>query len=331
MTLNRLKVISGLLFLNVAAFNAMAEVKVMLFLGGDSPTKHAELFDEPRIHGAQVIYTWRELEPEKGKYDFKRITHDLSFLKKKGKVLYLQLQDKSFNEAVKNVPNYILTNAKYHGGVARQVDFPGEGEPQTTGWVAKQWVPAVKYRFQRLIRKLASQFDGEIAGVNLSETAIDLLDEKEKNDFSCDRYFYSVIDNIAITKKSFKHSEVSQYVNYFPCEWANDKQYMSRLFDYAIKHRITLGNPDTAPWRKGQMDNSYPFFHRYQYLGLRAVIAIQEPDYTYIDESTGSPFTIAALYQFASEYLGAKTLFWTIKEPQYHQQFYPFLSNLSVN
>ncbi|HXT39958.1 MAG TPA: hypothetical protein VN887_08045, partial [Candidatus Angelobacter sp.] len=39
------------------------------------------------FEGAQLKYTWRELEPEKDGYDFSAIRHDLTFLNSKGKKL----------------------------------------------------------------------------------------------------------------------------------------------------------------------------------------------------------------------------------------------------
>ena len=47
----------------------------------------------PSIVGAQLKYTWRELEPAQGRYDFRAIRRDLAFLKRHDKRLFLQLQD----------------------------------------------------------------------------------------------------------------------------------------------------------------------------------------------------------------------------------------------
>src|SRR5437660_9554331 len=54
--------------------------------------------------GAQLKYTWRELERAKGIYDFSAIQHELIFLQSKGKKLFIQLQDASFDPTVVNVP-----------------------------------------------------------------------------------------------------------------------------------------------------------------------------------------------------------------------------------
>jgi hypothetical protein len=43
------------------------------------------------------------------------------------------LQDRSFEPAIFNVPDYIREDESYHGGVAMQYDYPGEGKPITSG------------------------------------------------------------------------------------------------------------------------------------------------------------------------------------------------------
>jgi hypothetical protein len=75
------------------------------------------------------------------------------------------------------VPDYLMHDKQYGGGIAPQFDNPGEGKPVGSGWVARQWDPAVRQRYQALLAALAKRFDGEVYGVNLPETAID-LDEK---------------------------------------------------------------------------------------------------------------------------------------------------------
>src|SRR5947208_12508127 len=72
------------------------------------------------FEGAQLKYTWRELEPGKDDYDFSAIQRDLTFLKSKGKKLFVQLQDASFDPSIVNVPRYLLNDARYNGGADKQ-------------------------------------------------------------------------------------------------------------------------------------------------------------------------------------------------------------------
>ena len=53
------------------------------------------------------------------------------------------------------MPRYLLEDPVYGGGLAPQRDNPGEGKPEGHGWVAQQWNPAVRARFQALLRALA--------------------------------------------------------------------------------------------------------------------------------------------------------------------------------
>src|SRR6266550_1982565 len=60
------------------------------------------------LEGAQLKYTWRELEPDPDAYDFSAVQHDLLFLTSKGKRLFIQIQDVSFDPTVFNIPRYLL-------------------------------------------------------------------------------------------------------------------------------------------------------------------------------------------------------------------------------
>jgi hypothetical protein len=97
----------------------------------------------PRIVGAQLTYTWRELEPERDRYDFAPIREQLILLQRHGKRLFIQIQDVSFSERVL-VPEYLLSDSAFHGGAARKY----EGAMGVfDGWVARRWDPAVRARF----------------------------------------------------------------------------------------------------------------------------------------------------------------------------------------
>lgn len=54
---------------------------------------------DSRFSGAQIVYTWRTLEPSEGRYDFSAIKQDLAYLDSIDKRLWVQLQDKSFTRA----------------------------------------------------------------------------------------------------------------------------------------------------------------------------------------------------------------------------------------
>ena len=271
----------------------------------------APLLARPDIGGIQIVYSWRQLEPEKGRYDFSAIEADLALAGKYGKHLFVQLQDRFFLATHRNLPDYLLSDAEYGGGLARQFDNPGEGRPVAAGWVARQWDPDVRARFQALIAALAQRFDGRIHGINLPETAIDLDPDAKDPGFSCDAYVDAELENIAFAREAFAQSHVVQYVNFWPCEWNNDKGYMARMFALAREKGIGLGGPDIVPWRRGQMKNAYPFFNRDKHALPLIAMAVQEPTLTYTNPETGKPFTRDEFLSFARDYLGVDIIFWS--------------------
>lgn len=267
------------------------------------------------IGGAQIVYNWRSLEPEKNQYNFSQIEKDLARLKGVNKKLFIQIQDRFFEQQARYVPDYLLNDPQYGGGLSPQFDNPGEGKPVGAGWVAQQWNADVRQRYQALLAALAARFDGQVYGVNLPETAIDLDKKKLPKGFSCDNYFAAEMENLAYARKVFSKTHVVQYVNFWPCEWNNSHNYMGRLFAYASANNVGLGGPDIVPWRKGQMKNAYPFFNQYKGKLSLVSLAVQEPTLTYKNPKTGKPFSKQEFVQFGEDYLGADIIFWSTSSP----------------
>lgn len=285
-----------------------------LFAGGGPVEEIAPLLARSDIAGVQVVYTWRALEPEEGRYEFSAIERDLAAAEAAGKPLFVQVQDRFFLPTARHLPEYLLTEPQYEGGLARQADNPGEGKPVATGWGAKQWNPALRGRFQALLAALADQFDGRVIGINLPETAFDPLDAAADG-FGCDAYFEAELDNARFARRAFRTSAVVQYVNFWPCEWNNDRGYMERFFAAAVADGIGVGGPDIVPWRPGQMANAYPFINRHKDAVPIVAMAVQEPTLTYTNPATGRPFTREEIVTFARDYLGADVVFWTAQAP----------------
>jgi len=304
------------LVLSLASGSAAAADPVnYLFADSDALPAHATLIARPDVAGVQIVYTWKSLEPARGEYDFSQIDTDLAFLEKRGKKLFVQLQDRFFFIGARNVPRYLLEQPEYGGGLVPQTDYAGEGQPPGHGWVAMQWNPAVRARFQALLRALAQAYDGRIHGINLPESAVEVDPEKDRTGFTCDAYFAAEMENARVARAAFRTSHVVQYVNFWPCEWNDDHRYMSRFFEFASANRIGLGGPDVVPWRPGQMKNSYPFFNRYRGKLDLVAMAVQEPTLTYTNPKTGRKFTREEFVAFARDYLGADIIFWSVAAP----------------
>lgn len=288
-----------------------------LYAGQGDLQRLQSILERPDIEGAQIVYNWKALEPREGVYDFSAIKRDLATTDAAGKKLFVQLQDRFFSVEARNLPDYILDGPAYGGGLVAQIDNAGEGQPVGHGWVAMQWNPAVRERYQALISALALEFDGKIFGINLPETSIDIDMEAEgiANGFSCDAYFDAEIENLSVARAAFSQSHVVQYVNFWPCEWNNDRNYMGRLFEFAAAHNVGLGGPDVIPNRIGQLKNAYPFFNQYKGRLSVVAMAVQEPTLTYTNEQTGKPFTKDEFTAYASDFLGADYIFWSSASP----------------
>lgn len=305
---------TALVLLLACAGATASELRHFLYTGSDELTKIEPLLQRSDIEGVQTVYSWKSLEPEPGRYDFSGIERDLAYLQQRKKQLFVQVQDRFFLPTARHIPSYLLTDPAYGGGLVRQSD-DSEVNPGGSGWVAQQWNPALRQRFQALLTALAKQFDGRILGINLPETAIDIDRKRDKTRFSCDGYFNATLENMRFARQQFHRSAVVQYVNFWPCEWDNDHQYMSRTFATAAQEGIGLGGPDIVPWKKAQMKNAYPFFHQYKGKLPLVAMAVQEPTLRYVNPKTGKPFTRDQFVSFAKDYLGVDVIFWSVDSP----------------
>jgi hypothetical protein len=296
--------------------NAAAPRNFLYTSSGDLE-QFATLIERPDIDGVQIVYSWKSLERAKDEYDFSAIETDLAFLEARHKKLYLQIQDRFFEVAHRNVPSYLLEDPVYGGGLAPQSDNPGENQPEGHGWVAMQWNPQVRARFQRLLAKLGKQFDGRVFGINLPETSADVDEkaERKRSGFTCDGYFAAELENLDAARRAFVKSHVVQYANFWPCEWENDRKYMSRFFEFAAAKGVGAGGPDIVPWKQAQMKNSYPFLNRYKGKLSLVAMAVQEPTLTYTNPKTGKKFTREEFVDFAENYLGVNVIFWSTSSP----------------
>lgn len=286
-----------------------------------------EFMLNPDFEGAQIMYSWRELEPQPGAYDFSDIRQDLKALKAHHKRLFIQLQDTTFGPRRKAIPLYLEQNPLYHGGAVPQYD---DQDGSIQGWVARRWDPQVQARFHALLCALGHEFDGQLAGINLQETAIEVMypGKPVPAGFSPSLYRDAVLVNMQALKSCFPHTLVMQYANFMPGEWlpSENHGYLESVYAYAQKHEIAVGAPDLMPERKGQQNHAYKQMHNgHNCFG----VAIQDGNYW---GATGNPklpkhysSRIPALFAYAEQYLHVQYLFWVVQEPFFSRDLVPFL------
>lgn len=268
----------------------------------DCPFK--DVINNPNFRGAQVRYTWRELEPNYNKYNFDSIIKDLKYLESHGKRLIIQIQDVSFKNSEIPVPDYIVSQ---NGVINRSKG----------GHIAKRWDWYVHYRFQQLIAVLGKTFDHETSfeAINLPETSVGFTNT-ECNDvnigFSHDNYLATLKKTQLTLVKYFPSTIKMHYMTYYGC--AGGWPYISELLDHASSIGIGYGGPDTVFYSEYLNDNVFPKIidakgH------LPRGLAVQYNNY-YETHPDSSPITIEELLKFGMENLELDYMFWLRHKPK---------------
>jgi hypothetical protein len=304
--------------------------KHFIFFSRDRENIHDPAFySNPGVTGAQITYSWKRLEPRKDLYDFSEIEEDLDFLKSKGKTLFIQLQDVTFDSARYPVPEYILTDSAYHGGADPQYYFMDEDEDKAVkaGWVSRRWDPAVAGRFHKLLIALGQKFNGKIEGINLQETAV-AFGENGKlfpSGFTYENYLDAIKGHMKILKQAFPNSSTILYAN-FMYEHGESKSNLTDLYKYAKEIKMGMGGPDIKVHRKYQMEHSYPLIRDLHGI-VPTGVAVQHGNYDILNPKTGKQVTVPEILNFAENYLRLTYIFWFIQEPYYSQQVLPLLTS----
>lgn len=327
----------SLFLLLVSVTGSAKPVHHYVFFGMDRENlKDAVAFLETKnFDGAQITYSWRQLEPGKDEYDFSLIREDLKFLSSKGKKLFVQIQDVSFSEKWIHVPRYLLRDPLYGGGADKQYTYKyvnhRETDVKVQGWMARRWDANVRDRFRKLLVELGKEFDGKIEGVNLAETAYDIGDTGAlfPKGFTFENYRDGIIANMKALREAFPKSVVLVYANFMPGEWLprEDAGYLRSVYEAARKLNVGVGGPDLLPYKESQMGASYPLI-RASASQLRVGVAVQDGDYQHVNPKTGKQVSIAEIINFGKEYLGVDYIFWCTEEPYYSKQLVPFMKKL---
>jgi hypothetical protein len=303
------------------------EIKHFVYFARDREAiQNHPFLTNKRFSGAQIMYSWRELEPEKGSYDFSSVKEDYDYLSLHGKKLFIQLQDATFSLKYRGIPEYLLTD-EYDGGAAKKIE--------EEGWVAHRWNPAVQHRFALLLQALGRAFDGKIEGINLQETAIG-IDEGSDLSFSPQRYAAAIRENMLALKTAFPNSCTMQYANFMPGEWLpwEDQGYLRSIYAYGEKIGVGLGSPDLMIQRKAQLNHALAMMHENEY-SVPLGIAVQDGNYIGktgadqdYDESTDSAGKqrvniVPMLHVFARDFLNVKYMFWVNQEPYFTEDVLP--------
>ncbi len=307
-----------------------------VFFGRDRERINEPSFlDSPVFAGAQLKYTWKELEPEKDKYDTDLIVGDLQILQAKGKKLFIQLQDISFSTQIVNVPDYLREDPQYNGGAHIQYEVQDEQDKSVTpiGWVARRWDPAVLERVSKLLQALGKELDGKIEGINFAETSVGFghTGEYFPEGFTFETYRDGIRRMMKAGRDAFPNSTVIVYANFMPGEWLpwTDHGYLKSIYQYAGQIGVGVGGPDLMPYRKGQLAHSYPLI-RSRPKGLPAGIAVQWGNYDQLVPDTHQRITVHEIHRFGRDELRLDYIFWCTQEPSFSKDVIPYLNRITA-
>jgi len=310
-------------------------IKHFIYFARDRELIHDHPFLKvQRIVGAQIMYSWRQLEPKRGVYDFSIIYEDYNYLLSHGKKLFIQFQDVTFNTKYKAIPDYLMAE-EFDGGCTKSYNDNGVAD----GWVAKRWNPEVQHQFALLMKALGKEFDGKIEGINLQESAVGANGDIDTS-FTPKRYNECLKENMLLLKKAFPNSTTMQYANFMPGEWLpwEDKGYLRSIYQYGQEIGVGLGGPDLMVQRKGQLNHTIAMMHENNYT-VPLGIAIQDGNYIgktgadqdYKEESDngliGRENIVPLLHAFAKDFLHVNYMFWVHQEPYFSEDVIPCLSN----
>ncbi len=256
--------------------------------------------DNPDFVGIKKIYSWRDLEPEPGVYDFSRIESDLSYLKQIGKRLWLQIKETQyFAEYEPHVPEYMWNDPSYGCGQSG----PDGRRYYGTFWRGVNdghWVPCrgngeFDSRHKALYAALGERFNSEpfIEGITLDETSTG------PSPISVPEIHRSFRELALATRRAFPDKVVTQMINYAPFD-------LEEFAEFLRENGIATGGPDVHPLRAdGALEKVYAI-HKRNRLETPNSIDVQWCNW----DCYGTTFSSRELLQVAIERINPWYIFW---------------------
>ncbi|WP_156901353.1 hypothetical protein [Azohydromonas australica] len=271
-----------------------------------------EISAMPNVRGVQTRHVWRDLETDKGVYDFSEIDKDVAKAQAVGKRLFIMIGTKTFKAGSRALPDYMHTD-EYSGGAYRIfIDAKDTtGTEATTGENIALYNANVRDRFIALTTALGQRYNGNNAfeGIIFNETSLGQstvpMTSTQKADF-----FTNLAAVDAATRKAFPNTVVLQFIN-FP------RAYMPGLVNSAINNGVALGGPDTFLNDSELEISAYPHYETAWGKVPLGPSVQAENYYTTYQDGPYAPPAVTDLYAFAKNRLHANYMFWskTLTEP----------------
>ncbi|CAN5335280.1 hypothetical protein BH24PSE2_BH24PSE2_21090 [soil metagenome] len=270
---------------------------ISLMRGND---KQAVMADSMRAGavGFKKRYTWRELEPSLGQYDFSEIASDLAYLSGQGMHLIVMIEDKTF------------TSEKPTPGYLQGLEYTRRNRPG--GYTAVRWSPYVVARMKALVTALGQRFDSNpyFEGIATQESAPGLDGATLKaTGYTAAKYRDALIDVLSHATVVMPSSRVFWMMNFLP----QNQSYIGDVADAVKNLGVVLGGPDIMPDDYALQTHTYPFYH--QFKGQMPTFGQVEPVcYSHMHKDTTAYstkyWTMPELFRYGRDNLGTDYIFW---------------------
>lgn len=264
-----------------------------------------ELQANPALRGLQIRYTWAELEPVRGVYDFSRVERDLELLAAVDKRLFILLQTKSF-DASSPAPAYLDTDLPDGGTYAFAKTRVVEGvAPRIAGHNIRLWSAEVRDRLSALTLALGKRFNSHPAleGLAMTETALGFPLTPIPRP-QVDAFFANLLQVHGRLREAFPNTVTLQFANYPTNQLPT---FVPGLRDAAAG----LGGPDTFVDNIGLEGGVYPYYRQFAGVVPLAPSVQYENYFARTHGGAYDPPSIDEIYQFARNRLKANYLFWS--------------------
>lgn len=249
----------------------------------------------PGVVGFMQRYSWRELEPSQGHYDFSAIEADLATAAAHGIQLVVLIEDKSFKNVLPT-PDYLRN--KTAANVAG-------------GYTVVRWDPYVIERYQALVDELGAQFDGNarFEGIATAESAIGLDgDTRAAFDYTPEKYREALVQMLTGASRSLPTSRVFWFMNFL----AEGNYYLGDIARRVAPYGVVMGGPDVLPDDTPLQMHAYPFYDG-AVGNMPLFTQVEQQCYHHLHADTSSPtkyWTPEELFHFGRDELHVSYLFW---------------------
>ena len=285
---------------------------------------YADLDATPALRGVLLRFTWSELEPTKGNYDFSAIEKHLSELAAHHKQLILLVETKSFGypNEVPIVPDYVLNDPQFEGAVFKFPAGPravnGQSRTGRRGSNLKLWNLQVYERLSALLAALGKRFNAHpnFEAVGLQETAMGLSEESTTPQQE-DAFFDNLLKLHAQLRISFPNTVTIQLTNY-------PVKKLGLLTSRFKTMGTGLGGPDVFVNDRGlnRPDGVYSYYPKLAgIVPLAPMVAAGNYIAARHGGSADEAPRIDQLYDFARDRLKANYIFWA--RPPDRSSYFP--------